>query len=463
MKNLLPDKPLHCQIGYIARRFDVLNQQIGGLETKIPSSATMDEIKTQLNDFTDIYDTIRLDFKYAKPSQWFEKVNSNLRATEDLLFDWGKFQQQYATDRQAISNAIGKLNALELDLESEIRKVISETKINIPSSTWDSQVGTRIANYNWDTQMSGRPKWDKALDDWALNHPIPGLGDKSIKQKFDSITADFAGDISDAIDGMNLGPDLKTMRNTITSIDTDMLNVKKKFNNLTDKLSSAKTGALSAKGIIGATSSASGSVRQILKDLSDLSFNFTGGSSGKPTIPIAVRVFCYVKDTRGADTAYWHWYMGKSLDNKASPDGVPEEEEMGGKTVKYDENGRQFSYDYGPFNSIYEMLFGEGSDGFYTQIKEVIDKMEKEADILNFVTPAMAIKIARSWVKAFRNFLRDLIRQKIQDIIDKQRDRLKDVIPDLNILDNVTLPGKFGDAELKSKLPDGWTNLFSSL
>lgn len=449
MYTLLKDKAIFCQIGIISRRFDVLNQQIGGLETKIPDSATLNNMKDSLSKFMDIYDTISVDFSYATPSQWFEAVEKARKLVDQQ-------QQSIKNDRYSIDQLISsyqgissRLSNLETGLDTTVADKIKAYLANysLPDSTWDSKVGSRILAFDY-TKLKDKSSWNSALDSFVTDHDLPGWG-MSLKEKIDGI--DIGGNVSTALDNLGIPGDLSKVKTFMSSINTDLINIKKKFNDLSDtagdKLGSIKTRATSLKDSIGSTDSLG--LRGKLQGIKDSLDNIMDGT------PIAIRCYGYASTGSGSWTLYTHM---ETADKEAD---LPKDYTLSnGKMVGLSGTGK-----YGFYRTrTYTRLLDATADvKSFTELIVGDGENKAQQDGLTMTSVSMYAGVAQELTEAIRKFTTAKLKASGSDKVTEAKTTLKGLIPGLDGIttdSGITLPGKFTSGELASKLPGTFSTMF---
>lgn len=452
MKSLSEGKAIYCQLGHFGRRFDVLNQQLGGLETKIPTSDQMNSIKDGLNKFSNIYDTINLSFGFADPKQWFEKVNNDLKNLPTIMSDNSKSRFDIASLGSNFTNLSNRLTNLEFNLSDTIKAQMSTLKLSIPTGEWNTQVGSRITNFDW-TLMNGKDKWNSSLDSFVTTKGLSALGGLTLRQKLDELanmaTAGASGLIGD------LKPDLGTLKNIVSSIDGNLIDIKKKFNELTNGASlnfgGIRTRATGLKDKIG-----SGDGFGIRKKLTDIKASLDNLIDGTP---VAMRYFGYVDTSQSK----WHDVFYSHLEIADTVDLLPKDYTLeNGKMVGVSGVGK-----YGFYKTKEYARIADALAGVKDFTNEVVGAAESNASwSAGSAGPDAYLGVAREQTEGVRKFITKKIKEKGSDKLDDAKTDVKNLLPDLTSIDgltNIKLPGIFTSGELASKLPANFGTLFSKL
>jgi len=449
LKSIMDGKPIYCQMGFVARRMDLLNQQIGGLETKIPAADVIDKMKSDLSTFTKIYALIRDEFKFGDPTVWFKDIESTRKAFGPLQSESGLNRANITSLGTQLTGFGARITSLEENLTSEIDKRIGS--ISIPKTTWDAQVGSRLLNFDY-TTLKDKDNWNSALDSWLGGHKISALGGITLKERLDGIVSGRNQAFTDTFS------DMKALVSTVASIDLDLSELKKKFNTIRSDVGTRFTDFQSLVGS-GSGLGLRGSLRTMLVGVKDKFENFLDGR-GIVMVAWYANVDCIKLTASILDN------LGSSADVVIEAynvdDTIPSEKTINNITFKKKKTRT--------FDNPREAIVGVRT--FAGDIANALNSnctvsTFKTNDILGTGFTATGEKMIPIYEKQIANLLAARLKEATDGLKDTAKNpefgKLDGGLKDIFDRSKVTLPAQFTDLDLRSKLPTGFLNLFKNI
>lgn len=445
-KRLADGETIMGMFGIMGRRFDTLNQMIGGLETKIPPADQIQAMKDQLQNFMGVYGLASqyVGSSKSNPFQSWMSDLEDIRGNKSIILDVSERWNGIKKDIQVLRGDVADLKGIRAQIATITNREIGEYFAEFDFENIDIDLKGRFKTLVSDTSISTLGITSSVLPKDSQGNPMSII--EYIANNFKLANGGY-------LKSINFGGNIKKLKDTVTSLDDHLISIKKKFNSIRSTVRGVRSKLSSRVNLSGF-----GSAGNMSNPTASMTSLGLGGRIAK-----VMNMFKTLMDKRKVKVGvYWRELdsgVGKaqiyfSVAVRGGDESLPDKVYHDGYgDILKNVNTYNYSSLVRAMANINKMQKDLVADA---DADSSIDSSWGRADILGFYPLA-----SKQLILYAINKIKDIIKDKVEAATDGT------IFESLNLLDR-DITGKLSDnvlpnkLSISSKLPSGWNSVFAS-